>query len=114
MPLSDLRGSHPNRRIAPMRMKTPGGRKIPGPPGAPRSTGLEHAEHNGSDKGECDIRDYNDHSADERTRQAHWEDSLVRVAARCDGKNIHPLRAEKSVSLSLFRRVTPGNVVKDS
>ena len=38
---------------------------------------LEHAEHDGADKGECDIRGNNAHSADAKS----WEASLVHVAA---------------------------------
>ena len=42
---------------------------------------LEHAEHDGADKGECDVRGYNAQFADERTREGHLESSVVYV--RC-------------------------------
>ena len=32
---------------------------------------LEHAEHDGADKGECDIRGDNAQSADKRTHEGH-------------------------------------------
>ena len=43
---------------------------------------LKHSEHDGADKGECEIRGYNAQFADERTDESHWELSLVHVAAR--------------------------------
>src|SRR5207245_195026 len=57
-------------------MKTPGGRST----GRvvydwPGSSSLEHAEHNGADKGEGDIRGYNAQSADE----SHGNAPLVHV-----------------------------------
>jgi hypothetical protein len=42
---------------------------------------LKHPEHDGADKGECDIRGYNAQFADKRTDESHWEGSLVHVAA---------------------------------
>ena len=43
---------------------------------------LEHAEHDGADKGECDIRGDNAQSADKRTDEGHWGTLPVNVAAR--------------------------------
>jgi hypothetical protein len=67
-------------------MKTPGGWNDPT---AGRNQirallrkALEHPEHDGADKGECEIRGYNAQFADKRTDESHWEGSLVHVAAR--------------------------------
>ena len=43
---------------------------------------LEHAEHDGADKGECDIGGNNAQSVDE----SHREISLVHVTARCNAQ----------------------------
>jgi hypothetical protein len=54
------------------------------PPGSlkPVKPGLKHAQHDGADKGESQIRGYNAQPADQWTDESHWEGSLVHVAAR--------------------------------
>ncbi len=99
-------------------MKTPGGWKNPEPPGALKSGGLErleHAEYDGADKGECDIRGDNAQSADERTDEvignAPWFTSLPALTLKAS----KPFPAEK-VSVAVARGTSPrrGNVVKES
>ena len=41
---------------------------------------LKQTEHDGADKGECDIGGDNAQSADERTDEDHWELSLLTSA----------------------------------
>jgi hypothetical protein len=58
---------------------------------------LEHAEHDGADKGECDIRGDNAQSADERTDEGHWELSLLTslTSLPANAEVSKPFRAEK-------------------
>ena len=107
------------RGIAPgCATKTPGGWTSE-PPGVTLipSSGrvLEHAEHDGADKGECDIRGDNAQPADERT---------IRSSGNLPGSRRCPLNAKASrcsrrksqpccLSIAPDAR-TAGNVVKDS
>jgi hypothetical protein len=63
-------------------MKTPGG----GSRRALQNSGmietLEHAEHDGADKGQGDIHGDNAQSAPDRTEAGHCKISVVHVAAR--------------------------------
>ena len=76
------------------------------PPGAIKSglwgESLEHAEHDGADKGDCQIRDNNAQSADQRTHQGHREISLVHVVARSNAEASKAFRAEKVSPAALF------------
>jgi hypothetical protein len=74
---------------------------------------LEHAEHDGADKGECDIRGNNAQFADEAHGKSPRFTSLpvvTRKLADCS-------RPKKSALLSIKRcpqQGTAGDVVKDS
>ncbi len=70
---------------------------------------LEHAEHDGADKGKGDIRGNNAQSADE----SHGERSLVHVAARCNTETSKSFLPEK-VSVAATRGLaTADRMVKD-
>jgi hypothetical protein len=56
---------------------------------------LEHAKHDGADKGDCQIRGNNAQSADQRTHEGHREISLVHVTARFNAETSKAFRAEK-------------------
>src|SRR5665647_2955112 len=93
-------------------MKTPGGGKPPGASKIRENRCLEHAEYNGADKGECDIRGDNAQSAKEGTEEGHRDIFLVRVCPW--PKASKPPRAGK-VSLAVARGfAAPGDVVKES
>jgi hypothetical protein len=61
--------------------KTPGD-TVTGRSGPSLDGSLEHAEYNRGDESECNIRSYNAKSADERTYEIHWENSLGLRRAR--------------------------------
>src|SRR6266481_32886 len=63
---------------------------------------LEHAEHDGADKGECDIGGNNAQSADE----SHGNAPLVHVAARYNAETSKAFRPEK-VSAAVDPRRLP-------
>jgi hypothetical protein len=42
------------------------------PPGSKQFQGLDHAQHDGADKGECDIGGYNTQSADDSHGNSPW------------------------------------------
>jgi hypothetical protein len=58
---------------------------------------LEHAEHDGADKGECDISGNNAQSAG----QSHGKPLAVHVAARSNARAGKPFQPEKSALLSI-------------
>ena len=83
-------------------MKTPGGWNDPNRRALKKSglgvpEALEHAEHDGADKGECDIRGDNAQSADERTDEGHWELSLLTslTSLPANAEISKPFRTEK-------------------
>lgn len=72
------------------------------PPGAELmawSNALEHAENDGADEGERDVRGHNAQLAQQRTREIHWEAPLAHNAARINAKASKRFLAEK-VSLT--------------
>ena len=92
-------------------MKTPGGWNDPVRRALwkPKLSALEHAEHDGADKGKGDIRGNNAQSADE----SHGERSLVHVAARCNAETSKSFPREK-VSVAATRDLAaPHRMVKD-
>jgi hypothetical protein len=70
---------------------------------------LEHAKHDGADKGECDIRGNNAQSADQSHGKPPWFTSLPAVTSKLANRS----NRRKSALLSL---ATPAlaNVVKKS
>jgi hypothetical protein len=56
---------------------------------------LEHAEHDGADKGDCQIRGNDAQSAHQRTHEGHQEISLVHVTARFNAEASKAFQAEK-------------------
>src|SRR5712675_3802881 len=78
---------------------------------------LEHAEHDGADKGECEIGGDDAQSADKRTYEGHWEGSLGWSLPAITRKVASRSRPIKSALLSIPtspQGSAPGNVVKDS
>ena len=78
------------------------------PPGAIDSGGakaLEHAEHDGADKGDCQIRGNDAQPADQRTHEGHREISLVHVTARSNTESSKAFQAEKVSPAALFLTV---------
>ncbi|MGY3587341.1 hypothetical protein ACVIGB_003605 [Bradyrhizobium sp. USDA 4341] len=63
------------------------------------SNALEHAENDGADEGERDVRGHNAQLAQQRTREIHWEAPLAHNAARINAKASKRFLAEK-VSLA--------------
>src|SRR3954452_11746499 len=82
-------------------MKTPGGSATGR--GVQTWTGsLEHAEHDGADEGEGNVRSNNAQSADERTHEGHWECSLGSRRARKERRKLAKRsRPKKSALLSI-------------
>ncbi|MHC2332612.1 hypothetical protein [Bradyrhizobium sp. USDA 4454] len=68
------------------------------------SFGLEHAENDGADEGECDVRGHNAQLAQQRTREIHCETPLVHNAARINAKASKGFPREK-VSAAVRVRV---------
>jgi hypothetical protein len=66
---------------------------------------LEHAEHDGTYKGDCQVRGNNAQSADQRTHEGHREISLVHVLARFNAETSKAFRAEKVSPAALFLTV---------
>ena len=66
---------------------------------------LEHAEHDGADKGDCQIRGNNAQSADQRTHEGHREISLVHVTVRFNAEASKAFQAEKVSPAALFLTV---------
>jgi hypothetical protein len=70
---------------------------------------LEHAEHDGPDKGQRDIDRNNAQFADERTREGHWEISLFTWLPAVTTNASKPFRTGKvsaAVVRSAARRAT--------
>jgi hypothetical protein len=63
---------------------------------------LEHAEHDGADKGDSQIGGNNAQSADQRTHEGHREISLVHVTARFNAEASKAFQAEKVSPAALF------------
>ena len=68
---------------------------------------LEHAEHDGADKGHSQIRGNDAQSADQRTHEGHREISLVHVTARFNAEASKAFQAEKVSLAALFLPVQP-------
>jgi len=63
---------------------------------------LEHAEYDGADKGDRQVRGNDAQSADQRTHEGHREISLVHVLARLNAESSKAFQAEKVSPAALF------------
>jgi hypothetical protein len=63
---------------------------------------LEHAEHNGADKRNCQIRGNNAQPADQRTHEGHREISLIHIVARFNAETSKAFQAEKVSAAALL------------
>jgi len=94
-------------------LKTPGGRNDAGRRAQISRLSLEHAEHDGADEDECEIRGNNAQLADE----SHGNPPLVYVAAGINDRIYQTVPREKSQPRCLSAASAPrravGDVVKD-